>query len=177
MILLLTSMKNILDKINLLIVLVSICFFSCSRKDDFLCKSKTINNIRYQINYLPDYAAKSLSMDSVELADLLYYKFTISDESGSNQIRNLFDPSNYNKLLFYINGSIQNDFQVENDIRVFQPVQVFFESNNRLANKLVFLLAFEKEKKTDYTTIVFNDNILNNGILKFNYKTADLNTL
>ncbi len=170
-------MRNIQAINRVFILLLSICSLSCSKDSDVLNKQKTINNITYRLNYLPDYAFKSLSLDSVELADLLYYKFTISEEKNQNQIQNLFTQSNYNKLLSYINSNIQNDFIKQGSVNEFHPVQVFFESNNRISNKLVFLVAFEKETKTEETTIVFNDNIFNNGILKFNYKTPDLNTL
>jgi hypothetical protein len=167
-------MKSIRAIKYIVIVVVLLTAFGCgSGSNGSMTLTKTMEDIHYQIDYLPDYSKDNL----IQMADLDYYRFTISEEKGIGKIRELFKPSGYNKLLFYINKNIENDFKGVYGESELSPVQVYFESNNKLANKIVFLLAFEKNQKADETTIVFNDNIFNNGILNFKYKTAELKTL
>lgn len=165
-------MKNI-QGIKYLIVACALVFVAgCGNRSAKLSDTKTIDNITYRIDYLPDYAKNGMETDSVELADLDYYRFTISEEKVSGKIRNLFQQSNYNKFLYYVNKNIENDFKSKKGAMELSPVQVFFESNNRLANKIIFLLAFEKGKRNEETVIMFNDNIFNNGLINFKYNAS-----
>ena len=161
----------------LLVLTGFIVFAACSDKKERLTETKVIDNICYRIDFLPDYAKRSIQHDSVELADLDYYRFSISEEKINGKIADLFKPSNYNKLLYYLNRNIESDFKSIRGTDELAPVQVFFESNNRISNKIIFLLAFEKNRKSKESIIVFNDNIFDNGFINFKYDTSDLNTL
>lgn len=172
-------MKNILA-INSLIILLSLGLLSChdSSNKDFSTKSKVIADLKYELTYMPKKGMEVQDKDSIKIADLAYYKLTITDESKQGKIADFYRPSNYNKLLFYINKNIQGDFTSQYDEKEISPIQVYFENSNKINQKLVFLLAFEKfSPQCENVLIQFNDNIFNNGLIKFNYKTKDLNTL
>lgn len=166
--------------INKILVLASFIFLlSCNKENDnSLTKEKEIEGIAYKVDYLPNYKDQAYSIDSIKLADLDYYKFTIQELKGSERVRKLFSPKNYNNLLYYVNKNIESDFKIIYNEKEITPVQVYFESNNRLADKITFLVAFEKNTTScEEIGIVFNDNIFNNGLIKFNYKISDLNKL
>lgn len=151
-------------------------FCSCKNNENSFMRTKTINNISYNLQFCPKEENKKKSDDFIELADLFYYKLTISEENKASQkIAELYLQSNYNKLLYYVNQNIQSDFKTIVNKKELTPVQVYFESNNRITQKLVFLLAFEKplEKDGDLT-VEFNDNIFNNGKIKFKYDIKEL---
>lgn len=149
---------------------------SCTTNKSEFEQAKTINHISYTLCYNSKNDNKSSDKDSLEPADLLYYKLTISDEEKeSNKISELYLQSNYNKLLYYINKNIEFDFKTILNGKEYNPVLVYFESNNRMTKKLVFMLAFEKPKEIDGDLIVeFNDNIFNNGKIKFKYNLKEL---
>lgn len=148
-------------------ILVSFFFFiSCKKNNDSLLQVKKIGDISYELMVIPK---EEMVHDEIKPADLMYFKLSICDQSeNSKNISSLFLQSNYNKLLFYINQQINSDFEMENSDGNNYPIQVFFENNNRIAKKLVFLIAFEKYKKEQNNfTITFNDKIFNNGKVKF----------
>lgn len=130
----------------------------------------------YSLQFCPREQAGSDTPGQIEQADLLYYRFIISEnDKAAKQITELYQQSNYNKLLYYINKNIQSDFKAIINEKETDPVQVYFESNNRITQKLVFLLAFEKPvENSGNLTVEFNDNIFNNGKIKFNYDIKEL---
>jgi hypothetical protein len=168
---------RVINKFILVYITGLIVACSGNGKDGSHVKTRTINNIKYVLEYMPAEAFKN-DADSIKIADLAYYKLTISEEKNSGKIEELFSQSNYNKLLYYVNKGLQNDFKSVYGDTEISPVQVHFENNMRLTQKMTFLVAFEKfEKNTDNILVEYNDNVFNNGPIKFSYKTKDLNTL
>lgn len=165
-----------MEHIKLFFYFVLIFLFSCKSDETGLLQTKTINNISYTLSYTTKEESKNKSTNSLEPADLFYYKLTISEEEKkSHKITDLYLQSNYNKLLYYINKNIQNDFKTIIKEKECVPVLVYFESNNRMTKKLVFMLAFEKPIEKEGDLIVeYNDNIFNNGKIKFKYNIKDL---
>lgn len=107
--------------------------------------------------------------DTLEIEDFTYYKFTIYENDNKNlRIQNIFKQQNYNNLLFYINSNISEDFKLVSENIEYSPKLVYFENNNRISNKLVFMIAFENLKVKNENTIIYNDNIFNNGTIKIN---------
>lgn len=157
-----------------LYTLVAFLLFSCKGGVNDLTKTKTVNDVVYNLSFCP--REMMTSDTSIEAADLFYYRFVISEtDKQAKRISELYLQSNYNKLLFYINQNIQGDFKTFINNKEQNPVQVYFESNNRITQKLVFLLAFEKPIEQDGDlTVEFNDNIFNNGKIKFKYDLKEL---
>jgi hypothetical protein len=157
---------------KLVILLILFCFVSCGTRDAALMRTKTMNGIKYELHYVP-----KESFQDPAIADLAYYKLVISEETHNGKINELFKQQNYNKLLYYINSSLNKDLAGYYDNQQSKLVQVYFESNNRMSKSLVFMLAFEKSKNSDKTfSFAFNDNIFNNGPIKLQYDLKDLKT-
>ena len=130
------------------------------------------------MTYVPKKTLEVTDNDSIKVADLAYYKLTICEEKSSGKLAGLFNRSTYDQFLFYVNKNLEKDFISLYDQKEIRPVQVYFETNNQMTNKLVFMLAFEKiPNETEDVVVEFNDNIFKNGLVKFNYKTKDLNLL
>lgn len=107
--------------------------------------------------------------DTIKIEDFTYFKFTIYENDNKNlRVQNVFKQQNYNNLLFYINSKISEDFKLISENKEYKPKLVYFENNNRISNKLVFMLAFENLKLNSENTIIYNDNIFNNGTIKIN---------
>lgn len=161
-------------RIKLVIFFISIItVVSCKQNRNELEQVKKINNICYTLRYISKEENKN---GVIEPADLFYYKLTISEEEKTtHKISELYLQTNYNRLLYYINSNIKNDFKIIKNEKENYPVQVYFESNNRISNKLIFMIAFEKPIEHEGDFIVeFNDNIFNNGKIKFKYNIEEL---
>jgi hypothetical protein len=159
-------MENLMEKnrISIYILLIALSFIGCKSKNSLELSKKVIDNICYEVNILPkEFLEKN---DTIKMADLLYIKFTVYEEKNNMRIQEVFKQANYNSLLYYINTKISDDFKIVQDSKEISPVQVHFENNNRIANKLVFLIAFEKPIINKDILLTFNDNIFNNGIIK-----------
>lgn len=146
-----------------------ILLMGCQSSTQSTLNKKTIGDICYEVNSI----SKELLQqnDSNEIADLYYFKLTIYEVKNNNKIQELFNQINYNKLLFYANTRIKNDITLTIGELIKTPLQIHFENNNRVSNKLVFMIAFEKEITTNNSEVLlsFNDNIFNNGILNFRF--------
>ena len=151
-------------------LLASILFYGCG-KSDSLKKEKVIDNIKYQVEYFDMHTLKSNVQDSLyKMEDLHYYRISISEDKKEGRMKDLFKAGNYNKLLSYVNERINKDFKQFAGTDETFPVMVHFEPNYKITNTLVFMVAFEKVKGINDLTMEFNDNIFNNGTVKFNYK-------
>lgn len=136
-----------------------------------------MNQVKYDLYYIPKEAFNN-PKDSLKTADLVYCKLVLSEEKNTGKIDELFQQKNYNKLLYYINTAMAGDITGYYDGMRNQPVQIFFESNNRIAKKLVFLIAFKPFNNTVKTfSLAFDDKIFNNGPIKFHYNLKDLKTI
>lgn len=161
--------------IKLLLSVLCAFLFSCHQGESGRHRSRTVDEINYDLVQIP---ASELGQKKDNIADLMYYRLTISESGKKERIRKMLTPSNYNKLLFYVNNQISNDLETSDGHSSLLPVQVYFESQAKLSGKLVFMLAFEKFSETaDNITVEFRDNIFNNGPVKFNYHSEDINTL
>lgn len=160
----------------LLIVFISSC--RIGNNDDVFVKSKIINDVKYELHRVPKSVFETSDKDSIYAADLAYYKLIISGSTGNSKIDEMYKQSNYNKLLYYVNSGMAEDLISYYDNKESKPVQVYFETNNRMSKKMVFLLAYEKQKESDKTFLFsFNDKIFNNGPVKFQFNLEDLKTL
>ncbi|MGZ3884335.1 MAG: hypothetical protein ACXVP0_16485 [Bacteroidia bacterium] len=160
-----------------LFFLAGLLFFSCSQSEKGSQRVKVVDDIKYELTHIPKAALRDTAAGSPDVADLVYYKLIISEHGRRGRINRLFSPSNYNKLLFYINKSIAGDFSSSAGKAELAPVQVYFENNTKIEGKLVFMLAFEKfSEDAGNFTVQFNDNIFNNGPVRFNYTLNDINT-
>ena len=163
-----------MEKIKYLLHVLILLLFTVGCKQGSIVElnKKVVDNICYEVSLLPKEFLEQ--NDTVSIADLIYLKLTVYEEKNTMRIQELFKQANYNKLLYYVNSRITNDFSLIQSEKAYNPIQVYFENNNRIGNKLVFLLAFEKKdlNMSDDIVLRFNDNIFNNGFIQlaFNKK-------
>lgn len=158
-----------------LLLCFSVLFSFCKESNVDSKQVRTVNEIVYSLEFYTKAQLEKIDKE-IEQADLLYYKLVISEnDKASMRIAELYQQKNYNQLLYYVNQNIQGDFKIIVNGKVSNPVQVFFENNNRITKRLVFLIAFEKPvDQTGDAVVEFDDNIFNNGKIKFKYDLKEL---
>jgi hypothetical protein len=145
------------NSLRILMVCSALFFFSCSKNNSVV--QREMNQLVFEL--LPFKADK-------QDKDIVTFKFTIKEKEHCGKITDYYKPSNYNKLLYYINQQLNNDFVINKEGKQIAPVMVHFEPNMKLTNTMVMLVAFEKTELTDESTFEFNDNLFNSGSIKFN---------
>jgi hypothetical protein len=118
---------------------------------------KTIDNIQYEVS----------SMET-QNKDLITFKLVISEPESAKRIKEYYKPANYNLLLQYCNQKVKDDLSLVNDKESYAPVMVQFEPNMKITNRLIFLVAFNKVTSKEDVIFQYDDNLFNNGIVKFN---------
>lgn len=134
---------------------------SCTAKR--VHEQRVMNNIVYE---LYPYKADSLNTQNQTTT----FKLVIKEKEKKGLINSLYSPSNYNKLLFYANEQLSGDIKLMTGDGSTNAKLILFEPNMRMTNSLIFLIAFDKiaAKDIEDATFEYNDNLLNNGLIKFN---------
>ncbi len=140
----------------ILIFVVVLVLNSCLNKQKF--EPKIINSISYQL----------LPYKNLENNEVTCFKLIVSESNESNRIKDYYKPDNYNKLLYYINKNIESDLKIKIEKEELNPVMVHFESNMKITSRIIFLVAFKKIESDKEIYFQFDDNLFNNGIIKFN---------
>jgi hypothetical protein len=102
----------------------------------------------------------------------LNFVFTISDESGSNKVKEIvFNELAYSKILKYSNALINEDFKLLQGKDTIYCALVHLEPANSISPVLRLTIAFNgvNMKNPGDLTLFFNDNIFLNGPLKFHF--------
>lgn len=150
--------------------------------------SKTINGIKYAIQYKPsDYMAlqemQDKTLDNNELKKLIeeynkyeYYTFEISIDGFTDEILKyqLKTTDEYTERLNYYAFKFQNDINLIQETDTLTTVNYHFERNYGLAPNVKFLLAFKRADDSKDRTFVCNEKYLGSGIVKINITPDDL---
>jgi hypothetical protein len=102
----------------------------------------------------------------------LNFVFTISDDDGSNRVKEMvFDQSKYGGILRYSNSMINEDFKLLQGNDTVYCALVHLEPANSINPMLRLTVAFSgiDQNSTEDLTLFFNDNIFMNGPLKFHF--------
>jgi hypothetical protein len=164
-------------------------YFNSSENE--LLLDKELNGIRYKLRLLtPEYMTLNQSRgryDTGQLANSLesfqYQKnfvFVIEDAGKSfNRVKStVFNTERYGTILDYANTDLKNDFMIVREKDTLYCDLVHVEAANSLQPKVRLSLVFSsRDKVMDGFTLLFHDNIFNNGPLKFNYSNKVLKDL
>ena len=122
-----------------------------------------------------------LKQREMEYSEMEYYDLIISVDSLQGEILkyNLSSKNDYEARIKYCAFEMQKDISMVNDGDTL-PCSIFhFERAYDVTPRCTFLLAFDAKgiKKDKPRTIVYEDNLFKNGIIKFHYTVNDISVL
>ena len=162
--------------------------------NNHLNKNKTIQDIRYGINYLPlDYmlcnelkktrvSEKELEQLKQEYSGMEYFELKIealgfNDELAKYQLQS---QGQYQERIKYLAFDMQKDIFLKTDDNRQVPCKLYhFERTYGVTPHSTFLLGFSKEDIaiSKERTIVIDDKLFNKGLVKFNWTELALNNV
>lgn len=159
--------------------------------NNFYVKTKQIAEFNYSLKYLPveymvcnelkNKKATQQEIDSLmpEYDGMEYYELKISvDDFVEETIKyQLSDMNEYQNRVKYLSFAMQSDLKAVLEKNKVIDCKLFhYERTFGLAPYTKVLFAFSKEDIGDAQerTIVFEDNLFNKGLIKFNWLTNDL---
>lgn len=105
-----------------------------------------------------------------ELQGMEYFTLELFPKENNIEVLNIgaIDKNEYNERLQYASFDLQNDIYLINENDTLDCVLYHFEQKYGLGTSVNLLLGFEKNNKSsEDLTIVMEDKILNNGLIKF----------
>lgn len=153
--------------------------------------TKELNGVNYKLRLLtPEYMALSHSREHLNknevMESLKNYNHQVSfvfviEDSDKNQGRvksTVFNAEGYGNILGYANTDLKNDFMLVREHDTLYCNLVHLEPANSLQPVIRLSLAFNLPSSAEKGfTFLFNDNIFNNGPLKFNYSKRTIDAL
>lgn|GEM_PF-897290 len=159
-------------------------FVAYIKTAEHLNKTKTIGDVQYQITHLPkeymasneirdDNVAQSVfdsirnTYDGVE-----YYMIKIEVPGAGMELAkiNLSYQAEYEERIKYLSFDMQNNLKaITDDSSEINCTVYHFERTYNITPYSTFLIGFpdEKLKSSKFRTVVLNDNLFNNGLIKF----------
>lgn len=141
--------------ISLFVVLL--LMYGC--RNSHQASKQEVNGISYEWRFIPSTDKQDTSM--------LCYQLTLSERGNATKIKAYYQPSAYNRFLYYMNSALIKDIKAITDSVQQEPAMIHFEPNMKIVNRFSFLVAFEKKAIGCETVFEFTDNLFNNGIIKF----------
>ena len=152
---------------------------------------KELNGINYKLRLLtPEYMALSQSRGSANKNDVEEYLknygnqatfiFVIEDvDKHQGHVKSkVFNNESYGAILSYANTDLKNDFILVREADTVYCNLVHLEPANSLQPVIRLSLAFNiPPARAKGFTFLFNDNIFNNGPLKFTYSNQVMDNL
>lgn len=160
-------------------------------KDCGLLVTKSLKGICYELKcIMPEQQCLRFNRNSIqskeqfnqllnEYKDKLSFIMVIKDDEGSSVVRSaVFDKETYGNILGYANTELQKDFSLEGFESQNICAMAHIESSNSVQPVLRLVLAFGSVSKMEHGfTVVYNDNIFNNGPIKFNFSESTISHL
>lgn len=152
-------------------------------------KERQINHLSYKLKMqLPEYTLlkRNDSINTVEkfnqeLArdkDKLNFVLLLGDEKQSKRVKEIiYKPELFGRLIDYASIELASDFKLVQGRDTLPCAFVYLEPANSLQPVIRLSLAFENVKRSSDCTLIFNDNLFNNGQLKFHYGIETFNDL
>lgn len=134
--------------------------------------------VKYQAKFLPALEflkRKGENIDSRDINDLksesvVLLEFSSLKQSSTDVLKLKQCTKEYEKAIEYLAFGIEQDIHIEQSGKKFLPTGVLFEREFNLTNKKRILCYFKGiDSKADFK-LVFNDQVLSAGILKFNFE-------
>ena len=159
-----------------------------------LIKEKKIDQINYELKFVPvaqminnDLRKKEITKkeyDSLyrEYSGMEYYQLKLSIDDFNEEIikYNLINAIQYQDRIKYVSFQMQNDINLEFEGNIVPCDLYHYERTYGVAPHAKILLGFSKEKiKEDIKerTIVFDDQLFNKGLIKYNYTSDQLENI
>ena len=156
-----------------------------------LNKTKSIAGVDYRLSYLPiEYMVcnelKSNSISQVDFDKSLegfkgteYYMLQIEVPGTVTELAkvNLTSQQEYQERIVYLSFGMQSDIKAVNEDGLETLCEVYhFERTYNATPYSTFIIGFSDDhlKKSKERTIVLEDNLFNNGLIKFNWSTDQL---
>ena len=125
-----------------------------------------------------DAGTKDLKKTMAHYSDLIYFKLNIVWPDGNKELLkyNLSSPQQYEWRVKYASYDMQKDVVAVQDGNTIYPALYHFERVFEAAPRSTIMFAFDKKQldKSKEFTVTFNDNLLDKGIINFNYKDDQL---
>ena len=161
-------------------------------KSSHLKKTKSIQEIEYSLNYLPtEYLVfnelktnkvSSTQLESVSESynDMEYYELRLRVPTGLEVAKYKLGSSSYEDRIKYLSFELQNDIKavIETSEEV-KCVLSHFERTYNVSPYTTILLGFPKDNLAEAKerTIVLEDKIFGNGIIKFHWTKEQINNI
>ncbi len=183
-----------LDPIVLETVLEPEDFVDYVRHADHLNKKKLVDGVEYRLTALPSefMACNEFKSNDISLSEFRsalngyegteYYQLQIEVPGVAAEIAsvNLTSQQEYRDRISYLAFSMQNDLKVVDENGVEVPCSVYhFERTYNVTPYSTFLIGFETGPvaKSMERTVVLEDNLFNNGLIKFNWSKDQLSNI
>jgi hypothetical protein len=165
-----------------------------NQDNPILTRTKKIQEFNYTLRYVPlSYLiANELKKPSITIAEydsllteydgMEYFELRIqidgfNDETAKYQ---LDDMGLYQQRIVYMSFAMQENLKIVDEKGIEAPCELFhFERTYGIAPYATFLMGFAKSKLAEAKeyTVVFEDNLFNKGILKFNWEISQLHNV
>ncbi len=183
--------------LNIIILVLISCLSACSgdktlSKSDYLeyfnspsgkfFKQKNFNKVVYKLKMqTPEYlllknndSIQSLTQFDAELnkrRHTLNFVMLIEDEADSKQVKEVvYKPELYTKLTNYANMQMTDEIKLVHGKDTLPCSLLYLEPANSMQPAIRLAFGFDNLKRSDGDyTVIFNDNLFNNGIIKFKY--------
>lgn len=161
---------------------------------DDLRKTRELGELNFEADYIPtdmmaarDIGADNRSFNTPEFAraygnyaSALYFSFKIkaSDQTGSLK-KFIRTKENYSRISQYLASEIKSDFSIEVDSKKIECDLINVESDLTIRDCFLFIMSFDRAKASGIDskdiTLVYKDNMFQNGILKFRFSADQIN--
>lgn len=162
----------------------------CADKNNKLCKSKDISDIRFNLTYMPapSMAFLELRTETYDFpkfqetcdhyAEMTYFnlKLEVIDGTGELLKYKLQSPAQYDQRVKYMSFDMQKDICLVQGKDTLLPGLFQFERIFEVAPYSTVMVAFDNKKfnRDNEFTIIYNDKLFEKGFVKFNYKNKQL---
>jgi len=163
-----------------------------NKGENNLIKHKQIDEFTYSLKYLPiEYmicnelkkkTVTQFEIDSLydDYSGMEYYELRIKIEAFNDETAKygVASMAEYQQRIVYMSFAMQNDIIAQIEGQEDISCKLFhFERTYGVAPYATFLMGFSKEdigESAPERTIVFEDNIFNKGLIKFNWESSQL---
>ncbi len=161
--------------------------------NNFLIKEKTISEFNYKIKYLPteqlilndlrksnkEITTENISQLEKEYEGMEYFEMRVQVNQYNGELAKyqVTDLSEYQTRIAYMAFAMQNNISLSTEFNEHIPCKLFhFERTYGITPYTTFLFAFSKEDIIDAhnRTVIYNDELFNKGLLKFNWSFENI---
>ncbi len=145
----------------------------------------TISDIQYKATLVPIqyYIAKSVGIDSVQQIDSIYkslkdervIEVEFQHKNEDDLLKDQYTKRAYDDAVKYMSFQMQNDFEIV--IQSGDTIScsgVTFERNFKVAPFKRILLHFGNVPEEENVSLVYKDELFDNGLMKFNFKETPI---